>query len=431
MIGKRVFFVVLVLFVVVAAAPLGAAADLASDLKAKINERNQAIAQLQQEIAAYQEQVDKTGAQAKTLKNAIAALELTQKKLSAEIKVIQNQIASSNLTISQLNFQISDTENKIKDTLTNISATIRQINQAESSSLVEALFNYPTLSTFLDQSQSFSELNSGLTDALANIRILRTNLQDEENNVEGKRKQLVQLSNNLSDKKKVADYNKAQTNKLLTDTKNQQANYQKILDQKTALMQAFEQEILDYESQLKISINPASLPPVGSAPLSWPLASIRITQLFGATDFARSHPLVYNGQGHNGVDFAASIGTPVMAARGGVVEGTGNTDEVCPGASYGRWVFIKHDDGLSTIYAHLSVIKVSAGQTVSAGDLIGYSGETGYVTGPHLHFGVYASEGVQITTRKSAVCRGTYTMPIATLKAYLNPLLYLPSLSSN
>ncbi len=108
-----------------------------------------------------------------------------------------------------------------------------------------------------------------------------------------------------------------------------------------------------------------------------------------------------------------------------MVRGVGDTDLVCRGASYGKWILVEHPNGLSTLYAHLSLIKVSTGQQVLLGEIIGYSGNTGYSTGPHLHFTVYATQGVQIAQRKSAVCGGSYTMPIADLKAYLNPMSYL------
>jgi murein DD-endopeptidase MepM/ murein hydrolase activator NlpD len=114
-----------------------------------------------------------------------------------------------------------------------------------------------------------------------------------------------------------------------------------------------------------------------------------------------------------------------MAAAAGTVMGTGDTDLVCKGASYGRWVLIKHDNGLATLSGHLSLIKVVAGQRVERGELIGYAGQTGYATGPHLHFTVAAAQGVEIKNLKSAVCPGTYTMPVFDARAYLDPILYL------
>ena|SRR5258708_5451936 len=133
----------------------------------------------------------------------------------------------------------------------------------------------------------------------------------------------------------------------------------------------------------------------------------------------------YNGLGHNGIDLRATIGTPVKSAGDGVVMGTGNTDLVCRGASYGKWVMIKHNNGLSTLYGHLSLIKVGAGDTVTTGQTIAYSGQTGYATGPHLHFTVLASDAARIVQYPSKVCKGVYTLPVADTRAYLNPLLYL------
>jgi murein DD-endopeptidase MepM/ murein hydrolase activator NlpD len=90
---------------------------------------------------------------------------------------------------------------------------------------------------------------------------------------------------------------------------------------------------------------------------------------------------------------------------------------------------VRHPNGLATLYAHLSQIGVSSGQAVDAGTVVGYSGMTGYATGPHLHFGVYASAGVQISTlsadRGATSPCAHVSMPIAPLNAYLNPLNYL------
>jgi murein DD-endopeptidase MepM/ murein hydrolase activator NlpD len=129
--------------------------------------------------------------------------------------------------------------------------------------------------------------------------------------------------------------------------------------------------------------------------------------------------------GHNGIDLAASVGTSIKAALSGTVQGTGNTDAACAGASYGKWILIRHANGLSTLYAHLSSIQVSSGQSVSTGDLIGLSGNTGYSTGPHLHFAVYASKAVSIISRESKACGTTMTLPVSPQNGYLNPLSFL------
>ena len=113
----------------------------------------------------------------------------------------------------------------------------------------------------------------------------------------------------------------------------------------------------------------------------------------------------------------------------GVIFGQGNTDLVAGCYSYGRWIMVKHDNGLSTIYGHLSESEVTAGQRVERGDLIGYSGMTGYATGPHVHFGVYVSSAVKILklgdeTKRLTPCANAI-MPVAPLGAYLNPMDYL------
>jgi len=83
------------------------------------------------------------------------------------------------------------------------------------------------------------------------------------------------------------------------------------------------------------------------------------------------------------------------------------------------------------MYAHLSQIDVTQGQKVVTGDVIGYSGETGYATGPHLHFGVYVSAVTQIVplgqiTKGTSPCSKAI-MPVPPVSGYLNPLNYLPA----
>ncbi|HEX5801458.1 MAG TPA: M23 family metallopeptidase [Azospira sp.] len=96
----------------------------------------------------------------------------------------------------------------------------------------------------------------------------------------------------------------------------------------------------------------------------------------------RVDPIVGTGAMHEGVDFAAEVGTPVIAAAGGVVV----VSEMHP--QYGNLIEIDHGNEFSTRYAHLSKLAVKDGQVVRRGQRIGLSGNTGRSTGPHLHFEV-------------------------------------------
>ncbi|MDX2302551.1 MAG: peptidoglycan DD-metalloendopeptidase family protein [Microscillaceae bacterium] len=88
------------------------------------------------------------------------------------------------------------------------------------------------------------------------------------------------------------------------------------------------------------------------------------------------------GKFHHGVDLGLRTGAPVMSVFDGIVKLS------TYGGGYGNYIIIRHENGLETLYAHLHQRKVSVGQRVQAGDLIGWGGSTGYSTGPHLHFEV-------------------------------------------
>jgi murein DD-endopeptidase MepM/ murein hydrolase activator NlpD len=194
-----------------------------------------------------------------------------------------------------------------------------------------------------------------------------------------------------------------------------------MLAERQAEKERFEKELFLFESQLKRAIDPNSYPSSGKGILSWPLDNVFITQYFGKTIDAKR---LYTSGTHNGIDFRASRGTPVKSALNGTVLGTGNTDEQRGCYSYGKWILIEHSNGLSTLYGHLDLIKVVAGQKVLTGEVIGYSGQTGYSTGPHLHLTVYASQGVKIQKYSSSINCKNVSIPVSGINAYLDPMLY-------
>lgn len=111
-----------------------------------------------------------------------------------------------------------------------------------------------------------------------------------------------------------------------------------------------------------------------------PLNRVRVTSHFSNRRF---HPVLKKWKAHNGTDFGAKRGTPILAAAEGRVTFSGRK------GGYGNVIKIKHKDGYVTLYAHQSRLKAKVGQYVAAGQVIGFVGSTGRSTGPHLHFGLY------------------------------------------
>lgn len=398
----------------------------AQELEVKINDKTNQIQELEKVIQQLNSQIAETGKQKKTLQNTLKELDITNKKVTAELNVTQNKIYKTDLDIERLGLDIDAKGRRISDSKKEVSAIFRKLAETDDVSLLETLLTYGNTSELWNEVESLNQIKNELSDHIQDLIELKADLSKTKDETEIKKQELVDLKKELGDRKKIVDENVKEKNNLLAATKNKESNYLKTLEEKKALQEAFQKELSNLESDLKQVVNQKTIPKAGIGILSWPLDKIKITQKFGHTAFAAT-TAAYNGGGHNGVDFGISTGTKVKAALSGVVTGAGNTDSACPGASYGKWVLIKHYNGLSTLYAHLSLIKVSVGDTLQTGDTIGYSGNTGYSTGPHLHFTVMATDGIAVKTYNFKSCAGaSVTMPQATKQgAYLDPMQYL------
>lgn len=404
-------------------AALFVGAQTADEMKQKISSKTDEIARLEQEIKQYQKDIEDLGTQKDSLKRSIAELTLTRKKLETDIKVTQTKIDATDLRIRQLATQISGKEDEIGDRNAALREALRGIHERDEYSLPAIALSNESFAGLWDDIEQMNQFTGAVKENVDILQGLKVDLEDKQGIQESQKKEFERLKGELGDRKKIVEQNNKTQAKLLKDTSNQESNYKKVLAQKIALKDAFEQELRDYESTLQFILDPTSIPPRGKKVFAAPLDNLRITQQFGRS---ASSVRLYASGTHNGTDFGASVGTPVKAMLSGTVIGAGDTDLVCPGASYGKWVLIRHNNGLASLYAHFSLIKVSQGQEVATGEVIGYSGNTGYSTGPHLHLTVFAASGVKVESRASKVCGGRmYTMPFAATNAYLNPMDYL------
>lgn len=399
-------------------------------LKERIANHGDRLKEIEAEIAGYQNDLKKVGAEKNTLQKAINQLELERKKVQADINYTQNRISATDLEIDKLTLEIGETESMIIENQEAIGKTIQALNEMDDHSLVELLLTYDNLATFWSSIDMLSEARDAIRDKVHSLVSHKTLLNDQHDTSARKRDELIDLREQYSDQSQVLVGTTAEKSKLLSATQNEEAEYQRLLKEREAARAQVLKELRDFESALQFILDPNTIPPSGTAVFNWPLQSVVITQLFGGTEFAKQNASVYGGRPyHSGVDFGAPIGTKIYAPLSGTVRATGNTDAVAGCYSWGKWTLIDHSNGLSTLYAHQSVQSVSAGQQVSTGDVIGYVGNTGYSTGPHLHFTVYAKAGVSVrkfNEIKAVTSCGAATTPVAATDAYIDPMLYLP-----
>lgn len=400
-------------------------------LQNQITERNSRLSAIEAEIAAFEAELQQVGAEKDSLNRAIAQLETERKKVNAEIARTENLIASTDLEINKLSLEISRTEKDIDLTRAAIAEIIRAEYKSSNESLVELLLNHEQLSEFWNSLEAHESLRTSMANKVAELSLYEKILAEKKGDSLEKRGELSELQNEFVNRNSVLVNNRAEQNELLAATRSEEAEYQRLLEQRRQAREQILNEIRNFEAELQFILDPTTIPVKGTAVFNWPVQNVIITQFFGGTEFARQNMSAYGGRAyHPGVDFGAPRGTAIYAPLSGTVRATGNTDIVPGCLSWGKWTLIDHPNGLSTLYAHQDVIGVTPGQRVSTGEIIGYIGNTGFSTGPHLHFTVYVTEGVSVrkfNEIKTVTSCGPASTPIAAIEAYIDPMLYLPA----
>ncbi len=409
----------IVIFILLFSQPLFVYADTASDLQNEINQKQTQIQELEKQIAQYKEMVKSSQTQSNTLKNAIAKMEAQIKKIETEIRLTQTKISQTTLKIQGLGSDITTQNIELEKQKNNLSQAIQALNEYDQTGPLELILGHDNFSDILNQAQYVNNLQVGLQQKLNVIKQLKAQLESQKTQSEDQKAALESLKKQLSGQTLVLDSQRDDQKDLLTTSKNQEKVYQATLTTLQKQREQVERDIYLAEEKLRQAINPNSIPGAKKGILAWPTQGT-ITQTYGCiiSSFARnSYPACNEGHGnggfHNGIDIDADTGEAITAALDGTISGVGNMARY----AYGKWITIKHANGLTTLYGHLSVQKVSIGQKVKTGDLIGYGGSTGYSTGSHLHFTVYATNTFYVEPNRYG-----YPTPLG---GPINPLLYL------
>lgn len=374
----------------------------------ELEDKKEDLEDLQKKKEAYEKLVDLKLNQATLLNSQISLLERQADKLEGTIKENTGKLEETKQKIERLAIEIKEKEKEITYQKEILAEFVRSYYDWNAGKIQNTLFFKETQNP-LSLGDQFGQIQEKVSETVKKIESVQKSISRDYEILSNSRTEMETLNIKLEQQTVYLEGAKKQKETLYTKTSQEKDRYERKLSQVEEEIRDIEQEIENLEAEKSDNIDMSKLPSKGGAGMGYPVSKVEITQKYGKTNFTRWYNF------HNGVDFGVSTGTNILAAAKGKVVATGN----CGRYAYGKWVAIDHGNGLVTLYGHLSKQKVSKGEAVERGDVIGLSGNTGYSTGPHLHFSVFTSGSFEVvdSTKVSGV-----KIPTG---AHVNPMKYL------
>ena len=350
------------------------------ETEGKIAEANQKKGVLSGEIAGLSQRIDEYQTQ-------VAALRAEER--DAEIRLAQKQaeLDEAEAEVKAAYEELKILAARLKRSLNILSDRLVAIYKSGSTDMTDLLLASADYGELIEQSEYLEQIQDQDETIVERVRDLRDQqkatvlrLKKAKETIESARDAIAAEEQNLAIARQAVQN---QQNELVAARSARSAALARIdeqvgnLEEIQADLQAKIQEQVAAASGLStLPAGPMSAP--SAAGLIWPLDGL-LTSGFG-----------YRwGRMHEGIDIAVPEGTPIRAAKGGTVIMASYN------GGYGNYTCIDHGGGLSTCYAHQSAFAASSGQSVDQGQIIGYSGNTGSSTGPHLHFEVRINGAAQ------------------------------------
>lgn len=389
---KRVFSSLMAV-VIVFSAVVFTSADTISDL-----EDQQAA--LEQEAAEYQAIIDEKQNDIDEQQEYVDALTANIATVNEEISIIRSKIDAYNDKIAEKAEAINELNLQAEENMDLLRQRLKSIYMAGDASTLEIVLGAKDFTDFVDKVQlveSLSEYDSNLID---DIEGQLDGINEEIESLNEDKASLEIETTDLEEKQTELDEMLSENQKLLANLYTERDELGALLDSNEASQNEVEQQIQAYYEELRrqeeerqeqesggSSQGDGSTPIVGTGDWVWPTPGFWDLSSEWGED---------RGYSHGGIDIAGPgiMGAEIVAAHSGTVidvcnycsHNWGKYGSCGCGGGYGNYVWIDHGDGKATIYAHLTDAVAYVGQTVSAGEVIGYVGSTGYSTGPHLHF---------------------------------------------
>lgn len=375
------------------------------DLKKDYNELEKEIEANQKKLENIQNQQASNAEKMKLLSSQAEAISSQLDVLNSQLSVLNADIADYDREISALDKKIADAQSKIDKIDADIDATQEKISErlratymAGSSSWIEILLESDSISSLLlriqllaSVTENDNKLISKLEKQIEELNAAKAELDKDKKALEEKRSLLVEKKSELDSKNKTLsskqsayNANYRQISALMTSLDKSSAEYQQELQRQYRKRAAFERQI---DQLVSGGSQGGDNDYYDNGEMLWPVPykNSYISAGYGYYDpegdgTYTMHPAIDIVVRENGVN--VSYGKNIIAAQSGKVLVRGYSDVG------GNYITIDHGDGYRTYYGHCSKIIASAGQYVEKGEVIAYIGNTGYVTGPHVHFQV-------------------------------------------
>ena len=378
---------VLIVLLFVGVAHAGTAEDIRMrDLQAQIDA-------LEQQAAAKRAIIATTHEQAESLKKAVALIQNQILAVQAELAATEAKIDKTVVEITTVGQEIEQKRADMSRKRETIGRMVFFLDRVDKDSLVANLFKYESLSDFVAQLHDLANVQRNIMAIISDIKTVKAELEQDKNDLEEKQVELEELSDEAAQRASQLVGAKGEKAKVLSATKGQEALYQKQLAAIEEQKSAFFKELREIELKVVsgglfiVHIKADSIPPKGTKLFVKPEDSGYITQGYGCTKYARcgNSRGPYGGAPHNGVDFAAGVGTPIKAIGAGLIVANGTN------SGWGNWIAVQHDNNMVSVYGHMNTFATTSkvGSRVTAGQVIGYEGKTGKVTGSHVHLSLY------------------------------------------
>lgn len=355
------------------------------DLQEEMAAKKAEIDKIQKKLDVYTKSLEAKRQEKITLQNELEVLSENISKISLQINKTNLQIDSTNLEIQSVLLQILDKEDLLNKQKNQLADLINLINLNDQKSYLEILIDNNTFGDFFDQVTQLEQVESGVKKSFEEVKILKQDLQNQQNELQKKSDELNQFKVQVEGDKFRLDNQESAKTYYLAQAKKSEKKFQSLISQSKLEQQQINNEITSLEKTIRKRLEKEGDQPVSAGQLIWPVPKNTITAYFHDPDYP-----FRNIFEHPAIDVRAGQSTPVKAADNGYVAVAKNG-----GAKGYSYIMIIHDNGLATVYGHVSKIYVTPDTPVRQGDIIGLSGGMPgtagagrLTTGPHMHFEV-------------------------------------------